>query len=88
MTEWHELVTVMAGFLASSFAILKLALGQHRLVMEKFLGFFEESSKQQAKSVDDLRVAVDSLSEGVRENSHLLQYLTEWLQVGAPAGRP
>jgi dynactin complex subunit len=87
MMEWHELVTVMAGFLATSFAILRLALNQHKNFLERFMGFFDDSLKRQTETIENLRSAVTSLSEGVRENSHLLQHVTEWLQVSTPVGR-
>lgn len=87
ITEWHELVTVMAGFLATAIAILRLALNQHKGFLERFMGFFDDSLKRQTEAVENLRNAVTSLSEGVRENSQLLLHMTEWLQVSSPVGR-
>lgn len=78
-TPWHELITVFAGFLASMFAVLRIALNQQRSLNERVLSLFDDLLRRQSEAVDGLREAVHHLSEGVCENSHALRTLQEWL---------
>ncbi|MBS1721793.1 MAG: hypothetical protein JSS66_02170 [Armatimonadetes bacterium] len=82
MNEWNELVTLLAGFLATAFAILRLAVAQNRGVMDRFVSFLEGAVQRQDHTIDGLREAVERLNDGVRENTLLVRQMSEWLQVG------
>lgn len=86
MNELHELITVLAGFLAAAFAVLRLTLNQTRGFTERLVQFFEESLARHDETVRGFSRAVDRLEDGVRENTLLVRNMAEWLQVSTPVG--
>lgn len=86
MTSLHELVTLLAGFLATAFAILRLTLNQTRGFTERLVTFFEDSLHRQEETIAGFRDAVDRLNDSVQENSLLVRHVAEWLQVSNPVG--
>ncbi|MCW5937454.1 MAG: hypothetical protein KIT11_09130 [Fimbriimonadaceae bacterium] len=87
MEHWHELFVVLGAFVASSFAVVRLALGQQRAVSDRFMAYLEAETVRQSVAMENLRQAVERLSDGVRENTLLTRQLAEWLQVSTPIGR-
>lgn len=86
MTSLHELITLLAGFLATAFAILRLTLNQTRGFTERLVQFFEDSLRRQDETIAGFRDAVDRLNDSVQENSLLVRHVAEWLHVSSPVG--
>lgn len=84
--NWNELLTLLASFLATAFAILRLAVTQNRAAMDRFVNFLEDSLKRQDQTIDGFREAVEQLRDGVRENTLLVRQMSEWLHVSTPGG--
>lgn len=84
--QWYELITILAGFLATTIGLLRMAMNHHKLFVERMLALFDESLKRQTTTIEEFRAAVHDLSGGVRDNSQHLQHLVEWLQVTTPIG--
>ncbi len=79
--EWRETLVLLGGFVASAFALVRLALAQQRAVTDRFVGFLEESLRRQDETVDGFREALSALNCGLRENSQILRRVAERLQV-------
>lgn len=86
MIDLHELITILAAFLATSIAILRLAVVQNRTVTERLINHFENASSKQIELSNQLRTSLDSLSGNVHENSILVRQLLDWVQLSNPIG--
>lgn len=86
MNDLHELITVLAAFLASAVAVLRLTLNQTKGFTERLVQFLEESLNRQDETIRGFCTAVERLDSGVRENTVLVRHVAEWLQVSTPLG--
>lgn len=77
MTTWPELIALLAGFVGSSFALIRYAMAQHRAMTDRFVSFLESSLRRQEEVNQGFRKALEDLTENVRENSTLLVRLSE-----------
>lgn len=75
--SWTELFALLGSFVASAFALVRFALGQHRSMLERFMSFIGESQARQGEAQDRFEDALDRLTENVRENSTLLSRMAE-----------
>lgn len=82
MTVWLELITVLASFVGTAFALVKVSLAQSRAMTERFVSFLESSIHRQEGINDGFRAAIEQLSESVRENSHVLTRMAERMKGG------
>jgi len=66
---------------ASAFALLRLLLGQHRALVERFINVLEAYLKRQEAAHDRTTEAVQALTEGVRDQGRILRRLEEALAI-------
>jgi len=72
-----ELVAILGAALASAFALVRMRLGQHRSLIDRFVTFLETGMKRSDRTTERIAAAVDSLGETVRENTAVIARLTE-----------
>ena len=75
--SWTELFALLGSFIASSFALVRVSLAQHRAMVDRFIGFLEESVRRQEEVNDRFQGAIDRLTESVQENSAMLGRMGE-----------
>ena len=86
MNNLNELITVLAGFLATAFAILRMTLSQTKGFAERLVSLLEASLAKQDETLVGFRHTVDRLTESVHENTLVIRQVAEWLQVTTPVG--
>ncbi len=77
--SWSELFALLASFVTSAFALVRYSLVQHRLMVDRFVEFLEDSVRRQEQVNDRFQVALDRLTDNVRENSTVLARMSERL---------
>jgi hypothetical protein len=78
---WPSLLSLVAGVAASAFAVAQLALRQHRAMTDRFVTFVETSLAKHEEAMVGFRDAVAHLDDGVRENTLVVQRMSERLGV-------
>jgi hypothetical protein len=71
------MVALVGTILASSYALIRYALGQTKEIGDRFVSFLEASLRRQEESHVQFRSALDGLQASVRENSALLERIAE-----------
>jgi uncharacterized coiled-coil protein SlyX len=84
--EWHEILIAAVALVTSTFAMLRLSLVQQRNLVERFVTVLESALDRQADTLDGLGKVISELRDGVRENTHHLRELSDWLHLGSPLG--
>lgn len=72
-----ELVAILGAAMASAFALVRMSLGQHRSLIDRFVSFLESGMKRSDSAHERIANAVDALGETVRENTAVISRLTE-----------
>ncbi|MBV6458961.1 MAG: hypothetical protein HONBIEJF_02100 [Fimbriimonadaceae bacterium] len=72
-----ELVAILGAAVASSFALVRMSLGQHRSLIDRFVSFLETGMKRSDRANERIAAAVDALGETVRENTAVISRLTD-----------
>lgn len=75
--SWTELFALLGSFIASAFALVRVSLAQHRAMVDRFIGFLEESVRRQEEVNTRFQSALDRLTDSVQENSAMLARITE-----------
>lgn len=83
MTMLPEVLAVVASFVGTAFAIVRLSLAQSRAMTERFVAFLEASIRRQEEINSGFQSAIDRLATCVRENSAMLQRLAERIPGGS-----
>lgn len=78
---WREAFALVGAAVASAFALLRLLLGQHRALVERFINVLEAYLKRQEAAHDRTTEAVQALTEGVRDQGRILRRLEEALAI-------
>lgn len=73
----RELLVLLGSFVASAFALIRLSLGQQRAIFERFMGFLERTVERLEAANERFSSAVQSVGEGLRENTQVLGRLSE-----------
>lgn len=68
------MIGLVASFIASSFALVRLALAQYRSALDRMISFMQTHSVQQQEALNDLHVAVS-------ENTKALAKVVERLRL-------
>lgn len=71
--------SVVAAFVASSFALVRFALKEHRAMADRFTGFLEGALARQQEVNAKFTATLEQLVDNVRENSLLLNRVVERL---------
>jgi hypothetical protein len=79
--NWQEPTALLAGFAGSAFALMRLALTQHKSLTDRFVGYVETSAGRQDETLRGLKSSVDALRDGVRENTQVVRRIAERLHV-------
>ncbi len=87
MTFGLELLALLGSFVATAFALVRHALGQHRSMTERFVGFLESSLRRQEQVNAQFESALEQLTVNVRENSALLSRVAERIHAGGEPWR-
>lgn len=74
-----ELIALLGTFVGSAFALVRLSLGQHRAMTDRFVGFLEETVRRQEPANERFQVSLERLADNVRENSAILAKMGERL---------
>lgn len=75
--SWTELFALLGSLVASAAALVRFALVQHRLMLDRFMAFIVDAQTRQNETQDRFEDALDRLTENVRENSTLLSRIAE-----------
>lgn len=70
-----EMMTLIAGFIGSAFALVRLSFNGHRAMAERFVSYLEQSLSRHESVNDGFRKAIEELTTNVRENSVMLSRL-------------
>ncbi|MCW5938714.1 MAG: hypothetical protein KF884_05795 [Fimbriimonadaceae bacterium] len=84
--EWQEILIASVTLVTSTFAMLRLSLVQQRALIDRFVTVLESALERQARTLDGLGEVISDLRDGVRENTHHLRELSDWLHLGSPLG--
>jgi uncharacterized coiled-coil protein SlyX len=85
-SEWQEISIAAVTLLTSLIAVLRLSLIQQRSLVDRFVTVLESALERQAETLGGLGQVISDLRDGVRENTHHLRELSDWLHLGSPVG--
>ncbi|MBL8065731.1 MAG: hypothetical protein JNM34_07720 [Chthonomonadaceae bacterium] len=84
MTDYQQLVTVLAAFLATALALTKLTLSQSKSFTDKVASLMEDTFRKQEAALKDLDLSVGKLDASVVENTLVLKQVSEHLYEKRP----
>lgn len=82
MSNWAELFALLASFIATSYALIRLVLHQHKATVDRFVTYLEQALARQEEINSCFQPALEELTACVRENSLLLGRIAERLCIG------
>ncbi|MFQ3669132.1 MAG: hypothetical protein SNJ74_04690 [Fimbriimonadaceae bacterium] len=77
--DWHELFVLLGTFVGTAFAIVRYAMATGRDATERFMDFLGASVERQDDTNRRFQEILERHGEIMRENSALLQRLSERL---------
>ncbi|MFN3730102.1 MAG: hypothetical protein ACK4XJ_10355 [Fimbriimonadaceae bacterium] len=78
-TPWSELIGLLGAFVAAVFALMQKSMGQHRALLERFMGFLESGLTRREEVDRRFEAALRELSDTVRDNSALVARILDAL---------
>jgi hypothetical protein len=82
MSNWVELIALLASFVATSYALVRLVLFQQKATVDRFVTYLEQALERQEEINSCFQPALEELTVCVRENSLLLGSIAERLSIG------
>jgi hypothetical protein len=84
MSNWPELFTLLASFIAASYALIRFVLHQNKATVDRFVSYLEHALERQEEINGCFQPALEELTSCVRENSLLLARIAERLSIDQP----
>jgi hypothetical protein len=67
----------MGAFVGASFALLRMALSQHKHSTDRFVAFLHDSLRRHEETIAGFRESIEALAQGLQEHNVLLRRLAE-----------
>jgi len=83
VVEWAELFALLASFIATSYALVRSVLSQHKATVDRFVTYLEQALNRQEEINACFQPALEELAQCVRQNSLLVGRIAERLRVDA-----
>lgn len=81
MSSWAELSALLASFIATSYALIRLVLSQHKATVDRFVTYLEQALERQEEINACFQPALEELTRCVRENSELARQIADSLRI-------